>query len=245
MLHLSAISIASTEGISVLKKEFTFKDLDGNEVTETYYFNLSTADLTKMALTHQGDIVQDLQAVVDSKNGAKIIEVFENIIRMSVGIRSDDGRSFVKTPEITAAFMNSEAYGQLFLELVTKADVAAEFVVGVMPGDLAEKAAALQAAGLPKMIDAELPSEERQPLTFHAFTAAELEAMNMHDLTLLYEGKLYDHPKYLRGFKPEDFSNNELLHMSDEEFDRIVGTDSKKWERRILVIAMQRKTQKR
>jgi hypothetical protein len=229
----------------VLKKEFTYKDLDGNEVTETYYFNLSTAELAKMSLMHQGDIVQELQAVVDSKDGAKIIEAFENILRMSVGVRSEDGRSFVKTPEITAAFMNSEAYGQLFMELVTKADVAAEFVVGVMPGDLAEKAAALQTAGLPKVVDTALPAEERKSLTFDAFTTAELEAMNMEDLTLLYEGKLYDRPKYLRGFKPEDFSNNELLHMSDEEFERVVGTDSKKWERRILVIAMQRKTQKR
>lgn len=229
----------------MLKKEFTYKDLDGNEVTETYYFNLSTAELAKMSLMHQGDIVQELQAVVDSKDGAKIIEAFENILRMSVGVRSEDGRSFVKTPEITAAFMNSEAYGQLFMELVTKADVAAEFVVGVMPGDLAEKAAALQTAGLPKVVDTALPAEERKSLTFDAFTTAELEAMNMEDLTLLYEGKLYDRPKYLRGFKPEDFSNNELLHMSDEEFERVVGTDSKKWERRILVIAMQRKTQKR
>src|SRR6185436_383065 len=128
MSRPSAISIESTERYPVIKKDFTFKDLDGNEVTETYYFNIGTADLTKMTLTHDGDIVQYLQDVANSKDGAKIIDVFETFIRMSVGIRSEDGRSFEKTPAIAARFMNSEAYGQLLLELVTNAEIAAEFV---------------------------------------------------------------------------------------------------------------------
>jgi hypothetical protein len=231
----------------VIKKDFTFKDLDGNEVTETYYFNISTADLTKLTLTHDGDIVQYLQDVVNSKDGSRIIETFENFIRMSVGIRSEDGRSFEKTSEIAARFMNSEAYGQLLLELVTNADTAAEFVNGIMPTGLKEKAEALQKTGLAqtKVADLELPAEERKPLRFEDFAANELQSLAMEDLQALYAGELYDRPKYLRGFKPDDFNNNELLHMSQQQFDEVCGTDPKKWDRRVMVVAMQRKTQNR
>lgn len=229
----------------MLKKEFTFKNLDGEEVTETYYFNISTAEIAKMALIEGDDLAEKLQKIVDSKDGAKIIETFEGIIRMSVGARSEDGRNFVKTPSITEAFMGSEAYGQLFLELVTKADVAAEFINGVMPGDLKEKAKALQAAGFSpkKVIDGELPKEERRALTFEDFSAVEMDALNLEDMQTLYAGELYERPKYLRGFNPDDYTNNELMQMSPEVFDQVVGIDPKKWSKRVLVIAMQRKTQ--
>lgn len=42
--------------------------------------------------------------------------------------------------------------------------------------------------------------------------------------------------------KLSDYSDEELLAMDQDEFDRIAGKDPKKWPRNVLVVAFQRKT---
>lgn len=234
----------------MLKKDFTYKNIDGEEVTETWYFNLSTAELAKMHLTADGDIVAHLKNVVASKNGKTIIAAFEDVIRRSVGRRGGpDGKSFVKSPAIADEFMGSEAYSDFFITLVTDAHAAAEFINGVMPGDLAEKARAIQDANLPDprvaiengSLIQEVP--QRQPLTVDAFSMDELLEMSREDLDLLNGGKLFDKPGAERPL--EDYDRSELLGMSDEKFTRLVGTDSKKWPKEVLAIAMMRRTRKK
>ena len=225
----------------MLKKEFTFTDLDGNEVTETYYFGINTAELAKMAMTHDGDIIQYLEAIVNDKKGAEIIAAFEDIVRMSVGQRSPDGRFFLKTDEIRQQFMGTEAYAQFFLELVTNADVAAEFIKGIMPANLAEKAAAIQGMKKPKIIETELPVEQRA-LTIDDFTEDQLTEMSLDDLFKLRAGELYvDNRLDKKPLTVDDFSSEELRAMTQQEFDKIAGTDPKKWSKRVLIVAMQRR----
>jgi len=232
----------------VLKKDFTYKNIDGEEVTETWYFNLSTAELAKMHLTADGDIVAHLQGIIASQDGKKIIDAFEDVIRRSVGKRGGiDGKSFVKSPDIAADFMGSEAYSDFFVTLVTDAHAAAEFINGVMPGDLAEKAKAIQAANLPApgttITDAVWTADvepTQQPLTVDAFSMDELLEMSREDLDLLNAGKMFHKPGVERPL--EDYDRAELLGMSDEKFAQLVGTDSKKWSKEILAIAMMRRT---
>ena len=57
------------------------------------------------------------------------------MIQKSYGVKTPDGRGFVKRPEDLEAFMATEAYSELFMELVTNATAAAEFVNGIMPND--------------------------------------------------------------------------------------------------------------
>lgn len=230
----------------MLKKDFTYKNIDGEEVTETWYFNLSTAELTKMHLTADGDIVAHLQGIIASQDGKKIIEAFEDVIRRSVGKRGGtDGKSFVKSPDIAADFMGSEAYSDFFITLVTDAHAAAEFINGVMPGDLAEKAKAIQAANLPAPVaEAQWtigvePNDKAQAMTVDMFSMDELLEMSREDLDLLSEGKMFHKPGAKRNL--EDYTRDELLGMSDEKFAELVGTDSKKWSREILAIAMKRR----
>lgn len=228
----------------MLKKDFTYKDLDGDTVTKTWYFNLSTAELAKMHLTADGDIVAKLQNVVASKDGKAIIDAFEDIIRRSVGKRGSDGKSFVKSTDIAEEFMGSEAYSDFFVQLVTNAEAAAEFINGVMPADLAAKAQLLQDQRT--LIDDGIPAEivdpGRQPMTVDNFSMEELLEMSREDLDRLNAGKMYDKPGAKT--KLEDFSRQELLDMSDEKFERLVGKDQKKWSKDVLVIAMMRRTRK-
>lgn len=49
------------------------------------------------------------------------------------GEKSPDGKRFVKSEELSTAFSQTEAYSQLYMELATDADKAAEFINGVIP----------------------------------------------------------------------------------------------------------------
>lgn len=120
----------------MLKKSITYTDLNGDEVTEDFFFHLSKADLVEMEVTHKGGLAAWLQRIVASEDGIAIIQEFKSIILRSYGIRSDDGKRFIKSKHMSDDFLNSEAYSTLFLELCTDADAAAQFVQGIIPGDL-------------------------------------------------------------------------------------------------------------
>lgn len=129
----------------MIKKTITYSDFNGNERTEDFYFNLTKAEITKMELSTKGGLAEMIQRIVAAQDTPAIIEVFEDLIKRSYGVKTPDGRGFVKRIEDLEAFMSTEAYSQLFMELATDADAASKFVNGVVPADMA-KQAALEAA---------------------------------------------------------------------------------------------------
>ncbi len=125
----------------MIKKTITYSDFNGNERTEDFYFNLTKAEITKMELSTKGGLAELIQRIVAAQDTPAIIEVFEDLIKRSYGVKTPDGRGFVKRAEDLEAFMSTEAYSQLFMELATDADAAAKFVNGVVPADMAKQAA--------------------------------------------------------------------------------------------------------
>lgn len=124
----------------MLSKIISFEDYDGNQREEEHYFNLNKAEVIKW-LTTNGDYTLDkvLERLSKERNGKKIMEIFENLIHLSYGKKSLDGRKFEKTEEIWNDFYQTEAYSVLFTELVTDARKAAEFVNSIIPKDLAKE----------------------------------------------------------------------------------------------------------
>lgn len=125
----------------MIKKTITYSDYNGNERTEDFYFNLTKAEITKMELSIKGGLAEMIQRIVAAQDTPAIIEVFEDLIKRSYGVKTPDGRGFTKKPEDLEAFIATEAYSQLFMELATDADAAAKFVNGVVPADMAKQAA--------------------------------------------------------------------------------------------------------
>lgn len=119
-------------------REITYDDFDGNELTEKFYFNLNEAEIIKW-ITTNGDYSLDavLNKMIEKKRGKDIIDAFENLIYMSYGERDVDSRRFIKTKEVKDAFMQSNAYSVLFMELITDAGKAAEFLNGIVPAKMA------------------------------------------------------------------------------------------------------------
>jgi hypothetical protein len=120
----------------VLKKSIKFENYDGAEVTEDYYFHLSKADLVELEMTHKGGLQAYIERVVKSQDGRAIIEEFKRLILMSIGQKNDDGTRFIKNEELRQDFLASPAYDVLFMELVTDAEKAAQFVNGIVPKGL-------------------------------------------------------------------------------------------------------------
>lgn len=124
----------------MLKKVIVYKDWNDLEREEECYFNLNKVEVAKLQESVKGGYGTHLQAVAAGMNGAGIIEFFEKLIKMSYGEKSEDGRRFMKSEEISRAFMETRAYEVLFTELVTDAKKAADFVNAVFPPDLIDEA---------------------------------------------------------------------------------------------------------
>lgn len=129
----------------MLKKTITYVDFNGKKVTEDYYFNLTKAEVAEMevnasTLDSEGKLSGGMQAmlndVVDSGSGARIISVFKEIIKKSIGVKSEDGRFFNKSPHVFEEFEMSAAFSEFFVELLSDPDAAADFIKGIMPVDL-------------------------------------------------------------------------------------------------------------
>lgn len=117
----------------MLKKTITFTDYEGAERTETFYFNISKAEVTEMQYSTAGGYIAMLQKIVDTQDQPKLIEIFKDLILKAYGEKSPDGKRFIKSEELSTAFSQTEAYVELFMELSTSDQAAAEFVTGVFP----------------------------------------------------------------------------------------------------------------
>lgn len=117
----------------MLKKTITYTDYNGVERTEDNYFNLTKAEIMEMEMSTTGGLTEMIQRIVAAKDAPAIIKVFKDLILKAYGVKSPDGKRFIKSKEISDAFSQTEAYSQLFMELATDADAAAEFVNGIVP----------------------------------------------------------------------------------------------------------------
>ena len=120
----------------MLKKTITFTDYNGVERTEDFYFNLNKAELTEMQLSKEGGLGEWLNKIIRSENRVEIMRIFKNIILKSYGEKSPDGRRFIKSDELSTEFSQTEAYNQLFMELIQDDKTMSDFINAIIPTDL-------------------------------------------------------------------------------------------------------------
>lgn len=126
----------------MLKKTMTTVDFGGTERTEDYYFNLTKAEIMEMQLCTDGGFVETVKKIVEAKNQLELTHLFKKIIYASYGVLSPDGRKFVKNQQVLDDFMATQAYSDLYIELLSGDGKAAEdFVNGILPKDLTNEAA--------------------------------------------------------------------------------------------------------
>lgn len=117
----------------MLKKTITYTDYNEIIHTETYYFNLSKAECMEMEMSTSGGLTEMINKIIETQDVPAIIKIFKDLILKAYGVKSPDGKRFIKSEELSTAFAQTEAYSVLFMELATNAEEAAAFVNGIMP----------------------------------------------------------------------------------------------------------------
>lgn len=124
----------------MLKKTITYQDYNGVERTEDFYFNLSKAEIMEMEMGTTGGLSEMLQRIVASQDVPAIIKIFKDLVLKAYGVKSPDGKRFIKSEELSTEFSQTEAYSQLFMELATNAEAGSKFVNGIVPSDVSKPA---------------------------------------------------------------------------------------------------------
>lgn len=149
----------------MIKKTIQYLDADGISRSETFYFNLTKAELLELEVGYAGTFSEAMQVLVESKDVQKILRTIKEIILKAYGERSDVSRHFIKKPEYAEAFSHTEAYSNLFMEFFQSPDKAAEFFNGLMPADLVAQ------------VQAEKTTERPQPQDFRQKAAPVYETV--------------------------------------------------------------------
>lgn len=163
----------------MLKKLIKYTDYDGRERAENFYFYLSKAELMEMELGVDGGMQQMIQLIIDKQDIPKIMAAFKRIILKAYGEKSPDGRRFIKSDALSEAFSQTEAYSNLYIELVTNAEAAAAFINGIVPVEVA------QAVMANKKQQEEESSEQFTTVTTPAIVKMEETNKDPQDASLL------------------------------------------------------------
>ena len=117
----------------MLKKTITYTDYNGVERKEDFYFNLAKAEIMEMEMSISGGLTEMINRIVAAQDAPAIVKIFKELVLKAYGIKSPDGKRFIKSEELATEFAQTEAYSQLFMELATDADAASAFVNGIVP----------------------------------------------------------------------------------------------------------------
>ena len=128
----------------MLKKTMTYTDFNGETRKEDFFFNLTRAEVTELELSENGGLSEKIKRITESKDVPEILRIFKNLILKSYGVISPDGKRFIKSPELSEEFSQTEAYSDLFMELAQNSDSAAAFVNGIMPQNIQTSSTSLE-----------------------------------------------------------------------------------------------------
>lgn len=123
----------------MLKKTISYTDFNGDKQTEDFYFNLTKAEIAEMEMSTKGGLSESIKAIVEAEDTPAIIKIFKKLILDAHGVKSEDGRRFIKTEQSRVEFSQTEAYSELFISLASDAKEAAKFVNSIVPAE-AQKA---------------------------------------------------------------------------------------------------------
>ena len=124
----------------MLRKSISYTDFDGNKTAEEVYFNLNKAELIDLEVMAEKPMSQILEEIGKTPNARDVIGLFKLFIDRAYGIKSADGRRFIKNDDILSDFKSFEVYSELLWKIVSDANFAVEFIEGLVPADMLQQA---------------------------------------------------------------------------------------------------------
>lgn len=123
----------------MITKTIRYVDYNGKERIEDFNFHLNKPELLELEASYEGGWLAHLQRIVNANNNAEIYQTMKDFILRSFGIKTEDGRRFMKDPDIRRSFEESPAFEILLMEMTIGPDAtknSTEFINGVVPKDM-------------------------------------------------------------------------------------------------------------
>ena len=125
----------------MLKQTVSYFDFDDNPSQETLYFNLTKTELAdNIHLQAELEQMQETFSVEKERltpdEIRQLVDIVKTIMRLSYGVRSADGKRFVKTEELWTEFTQTAAYDAFLYSLFEDPNKAVMFMTGILPKDV-------------------------------------------------------------------------------------------------------------
>ena len=114
----------------------TYEDFNGVTVTEKLCFHLNAPELVELQ-QDDDSLAESIEKISNAKDLKVVVAEVKKIILLSYGVRSEDGKRFIKNDQLREEFSQSAAFDALFMQLATNEDSAADFIKGIIPKELA------------------------------------------------------------------------------------------------------------
>lgn len=143
----------------MFKKTMKFDDLDGNEVTQTFYFNYNKKEIAellefgqlsqfpegrkRLPLEDQLKLLKtptEESGLTQQENNQQAYDIFQDLILDAYGEKGADNVTFVKNDRTREYFKNHVAFVELIFEFLAKPAEAAQFIENCLPAKMVARA---------------------------------------------------------------------------------------------------------
>lgn len=206
----------------MLTRTISYQNFNGEDKVLIAHFHLGKADITRIAA--DPTFLNEMNAAVANQDTKTMLAKIEELVRLSYGIRSEDGERFVKNKEVQDAFIQSAAYEEFIMDLVAGDGKSFNsFIQGVFPPKLMEMLAAKIKSGEVEDPFKNLPNPESnkgEPATEETIAAAKF---NDFGKPAVVEDKFHDEsePEWVRQNRIP--TQAELVAMPRDEMLRAVS----------------------
>lgn len=116
----------------MLKQRVKYEGFDGELIEEDLYFNLTRMDLIELNDRYESkDMAAYIDKIVKEKNIKKLYKVLKDIVLMAYGVKSEDGKRFIKNQTVKDEFAESLAFAQLIEDFHETDTAMSAFVTGI------------------------------------------------------------------------------------------------------------------
>lgn len=143
----------------MITRTIPYTDYNGIQRKEKFYFDLTQFEATEIAVELPDGIIEELsedgtnqqQTAIHlmEKLGRKgVMDFIKKIVLKSYGVKSTDGRRFIKSEELSTEFSQTPAFSAFMMKLMTDDKEASSFINGVIPAELAAQMTTKNAAAM-------------------------------------------------------------------------------------------------
>lgn len=111
----------------MFKHTVEYKDFNGNDRKEDVYFHLSLPEVVRLEAEIGKPLQDHIKELTTNQDLNKLLAFLEKLMLNAYGQKTTDGKSFHKSKELRDAFEYSNAYAEVFEQVLLNPELARKF----------------------------------------------------------------------------------------------------------------------